>query len=140
MYDQKFFEKVKPILYISLASPHGKFLLSSEIWKFYKKVLSVILNFRSDFHKLSDFDKYSIFSSYGGHRYESNIFILWIYVLYLILLVGSRRPMRGLFNPLASWFTRSVLSKTGIQLMLEDNDQEVPLLVRMASKGKLSFI
>lgn len=43
--------------------------------------------------------------------------------------------MRGLFNPLASWFTRSVLSKTGVQLMLEDKDQELPLLVRMASKG-----
>jgi len=46
--------------------------------------------------------------------------------------VGSRRPVKGLFNPLASWYTKLFYSRTGKQLMLEDDENgQQPYLVEL---------
>jgi len=53
--------------------------------------------------------------------------------------MGSRRPMKGFFNPLAALVTKFAFSRTGRQLMLEDKDEEFPLLYRMSSKESHFF-
>lgn len=51
--------------------------------------------------------------------------------------MGSRRTPRNWFNPVASWFTSTLLSKSGRQLMLEDSEN--PLLVEMADPNSRYF-
>jgi len=46
--------------------------------------------------------------------------------------VGSRRPPRGLFNTALNVFTPKFFSITGKQLMLEDDNRDVPLLLEMS--------
>jgi len=50
--------------------------------------------------------------------------------------MGSRRSSKGLYNPLASWVTKNLFSRTGKQLMLEDLEGEEPLLMKMSQHGE----
>jgi len=50
--------------------------------------------------------------------------------------MGSRRPSRGLLNPIIEFITRNMFYRTGKQLMLEDKDDSIPLLVKMSHKDK----
>jgi len=70
-----------------------------------------------------------------GKLYEDDFFAKLKPMNYISIAtphVGSRRPPKGLLNPIASWVTTRLFSSTGIQLMLEDEtDDGVPLLVKM---------
>jgi len=82
-----------------------------------------------------------IFARYCiGILHERRFFDKYQPVYYVSLAsphVGSRRSPKGLFNPLACWFTRSVLSITGKQLMLEDGD--TPLLVELTKTDGIFY-
>ena len=50
--------------------------------------------------------------------------------------MGSRRPSRSWFNPLANYFVSNALGKTGTELMLQDNQNgQTPLLVTLSLPG-----
>jgi len=75
-----------------------------------------------------------------GHLYSEGFFDQWQPLNFITLAtphLGSRRPQRGL-NPILSFFTSHLFSRTGQQLMLEDDEREKPLLVRMCDR-ELSF-
>lgn len=54
--------------------------------------------------------------------------------LNLTVSVGSRRSPKGFINPIACMVTRTLFSRTGKQLMLEDVEEGegIPLLAQMA--------
>jgi len=82
-----------------------------------------------------------LFSRYAiGVLYENNYFDTYKltpkhYISLATPHVGSRRPPRSNWNKLVCFVTRTIFSKTGTQLMLEDDDE--PLLLKMTYEDSI---